>query len=88
MGTGISVTFEEQIVSQGIPKTLMTTKVPWQDSQGQLLGIMGICHDLTELKQVRNIKSNKVALRLRKVLDGLYSFVGLLTPDGNFLTRG
>jgi PAS domain S-box-containing protein len=35
---------------QGGPKWLLTTKVPWTDSHGNIVGIMGIGRDITELK--------------------------------------
>ena len=81
MATGESVTFEEQIVYASQTKTLMTTKSPWRDQHGQLLGTMGICRDVTELNQAKH-EEHQSRLRLAKVLDSLHSFVGLLTPEG------
>ena len=81
METGKSVTFEEQIVYADEAKALMTTKSPWRDQRGHLLGTMGICRDVTELNQAKR-EERQSHLRLTKVLDSLHSFVGLLTPEG------
>jgi len=59
---------EQQIVRSGRPlinepefagdknspiRWVLTTKVPWEDSQGNIVGIMGVGRDITELKRTQ-----------------------------------
>jgi two-component system, sensor histidine kinase and response regulator len=39
---------EPRLDSTGNPRTLLTTKIPLKDSHGQVLGLVGISHDVTE----------------------------------------
>lgn len=81
MKTGESVAFEEQILYAGQVRTLLTTKIPWRDQSGHLCGILGLCRDITDLKQAEQ-EDRQSRQRLTKVLDSLHSIVGLLTPEG------
>jgi two-component system sensor histidine kinase/response regulator len=46
------ISFEEPTVDQkGDRHWLLTTKVPLRDAQGQILGIVGINHDITRIKR-------------------------------------
>lgn len=65
METGQATAFEEKIVYEGVLRTLMTTKAPWRDSVGHLLGVMGICQDVTALRQSNAIlKESETRFRL------------------------
>ncbi len=37
----------------GSQKWVLTTKVPWKDSQGNIIGLIGISHDITESKHAQ-----------------------------------
>ncbi len=47
------VSREEQVVNQTTGETIwnLTTKVPWRDSHGKIVGVMGIGRNITERKQ-------------------------------------
>jgi PAS domain S-box-containing protein len=46
------INLEEPTVDrEGNPHWLLTTKVPLRDAQGQIMGIVGINHDITEIKR-------------------------------------
>ncbi|MBX3443537.1 MAG: PAS domain-containing protein [Planctomyces sp.] len=43
---------EEQIVTpEGSRQWIVTTKVPLRDNQGEVIGLVGICHDISSRKQ-------------------------------------
>jgi PAS domain S-box-containing protein len=48
MTTGESLTYEQLIPHQGIMRTLLTTKSPWRDSQGNIIGVVGIARDISD----------------------------------------
>ena len=50
METGATLIYEESTMTIDGFKTYLLTKVPWRDSNGGILGILGIAHDITELK--------------------------------------
>lgn len=58
--------------------------VPRYTHDGDFLGYIGSGTDITELKQYEeNTRQNEQ--RLRGLIDNLFSFVGLLTPDGTLV---
>ncbi len=42
---------------------MQTTKVPWRDHDGKVVGLIGISHDITELKLAEEISRNKLEQR-------------------------
>jgi len=53
MAAGITETYEEDISSHDErPTTFLTTKAPWRDAQGNILGIIATTRDITERKKV------------------------------------
>ncbi|WP_062287135.1 PAS domain-containing protein [Nostoc piscinale] len=51
MTTGNTKTFEEDISSGGINGTFLTTKAPWRDHQGNIIGLIGITRNISDRKQ-------------------------------------
>ena len=49
----------ETVDAQGNRKTVLTTKIPWRDKEGQILGLVGISRDVTERK---HLEAQTVAL--------------------------
>ncbi|WP_017741881.1 PAS domain-containing protein [Scytonema hofmannii] len=49
--TGIAETYEEDVSNGDTSGTFLTTKTPWQDAHGKILGIIGISRDITDRKQ-------------------------------------
>jgi PAS domain S-box-containing protein len=62
---GISWFYEEQIFNGTTMRSLLTNKYPWRDATGNIVGVIGICRDITTLKQSeQKFKENEKLLRL------------------------
>jgi two-component system, cell cycle sensor histidine kinase and response regulator CckA len=46
-----SQTYEELGVSAGVARTYLSTKGPYRDPNGQIVGLLGICRDITDRKR-------------------------------------
>lgn len=62
MTAGESMTSEEELTVGGIKRTLLTTKAPFRDAQGNVIGVLGISRDITERKQSENKIREQAAL--------------------------
>lgn len=45
-------TAEEVLTAAGVTRTYMATKAPYRDSQGKIIGVIGISRDITEKKKL------------------------------------
>ncbi|WP_366944926.1 PAS domain-containing protein [Chamaesiphon sp. GL140_3_metabinner_50] len=50
IASGVAAVFEEPVVIDGNVKTFLSTKAPLRDVDGNILGIVGIGHDITDRK--------------------------------------
>ncbi|MFZ0419244.1 MAG: PAS domain S-box protein [Candidatus Sulfotelmatobacter sp.] len=48
---GGTQTYEELGVSAGVARTYLSTKGPYRDPNGQVIGLLGICRDITDRKR-------------------------------------
>lgn len=48
---GCSRTFEETLPLAGNSRTLLTTKCPLRDETGEIVGLLGVAHDITDRQQ-------------------------------------
>ncbi|MEE9200646.1 MAG: PAS domain S-box protein, partial [Candidatus Brocadiales bacterium] len=51
MDSGETEVFEEAAVIKGVTHTFLSTKGPYRDSKGNVIGVIGIARDITERKQ-------------------------------------
>ena len=51
MRSGKPQVFEESAMTPNGYKTYSLSKVPWRGDQGEILGVLGVAHDVTELKK-------------------------------------
>ncbi|MGK7951134.1 MAG: PAS domain S-box protein [Xenococcaceae cyanobacterium] len=59
------VSYEEEIPLKQTTRMLLTSKYPWRDATGSVLGVIGISRDITALKESeRKLKANEQLLRL------------------------
>ncbi len=63
------------------PRVLLTRKSPFRDETGRVVGVIGTSIDITARKRAEQVRVESEAL-LRRVLDQLFAFVGLMTLDG------
>ena len=66
---------EPMTTTAGSQRWFLTTKVPWHDHRGEIIGLVGISHDITERKQVEEVLRS---LSLTDELTGLYNRRGFL----------
>ncbi len=52
METGTAASFEHELTAGGVTRTYLSSKAPYRDDHGNIVGIIGICHDITERKRV------------------------------------
>jgi PAS domain-containing protein len=45
------ITYEEQLLKDDEMRSLLTSKYPWHNNQGEVIGMIGISIDVTNLKQ-------------------------------------
>ena len=65
MNEGIFLSYEEKMLQNGIRRSLYTNKYPWRNEAGNILGVIGICRDITELrKSQQKLQENEHLLSL------------------------
>lgn len=68
----------------GNQKYYLTTKAPLHNEQGEIVGIVGISHDITERKQVEQERQEQEYF-IRQVLDTSPHLIFVKDGEGNFL---
>ncbi|MFC5454033.1 response regulator [Prosthecobacter fluviatilis] len=70
MISGQTQMVEEVLTAAGVTRTYLVSKAPYRDSQGNIIGIIGISRDITERKQAEN-KIHEQATLLDKAQDAI-----------------
>ncbi|MEG3877060.1 PAS domain S-box protein [Microcoleus sp. herbarium7] len=52
MTAGECLTYEEKVSKTGEMETMLTTKSPWQDAEGNMIGVIGISRDISDRKEI------------------------------------
>lgn len=76
-----AMVFEEAVETVDGPRVYLTTKGPLRDGQGQLIGVFGVSHDVTE-RQRAFVEAASARDLLREVLDRVADGFVALDRDG------
>ncbi|OWK45297.1 diguanylate cyclase/phosphodiesterase (GGDEF & EAL domains) with PAS/PAC sensor(s) [Fimbriiglobus ruber] len=55
MKTGTAVTAEERLTAAGVTRTFFSTKAPYRDERGAVIGLIGISRDITDRKRTDEV---------------------------------
>jgi PAS domain S-box-containing protein len=75
---------EEGVDQAGNRQWGLTNAIPWRDSQGKIVGLVGITHDITELKRVQEALAHERDL-LRALMDNLPDTIYFKDADSRFI---
>jgi PAS domain S-box-containing protein len=69
LATGVASTHEDRTSSKGATRVYLTTKSPYRDAAGQVIGVIGISRDITEREQAEAAQQSSEE-RFRLALEG------------------
>lgn len=85
MESGVAEQVEEVVsFPDGRRATWLSNKAPLRDREGRVIGLIGSSVDITQ-RVAAEVALRDAEARLRRVLDGLFAFVGVLSPEGVLL---
>ncbi|OUL19060.1 hypothetical protein BV378_33975 [Nostoc sp. RF31YmG] len=85
ISTGITEAYEEYI-SNGVTNcTFITTKAPWRDAAGNILGIVATTRDISDRKQAE-LALQKSEERFRSLIEATSQIVWSTDAEGAFVT--
>jgi two-component system cell cycle sensor histidine kinase/response regulator CckA len=65
MQSGQTETYEENLVVAGVTRTYLSSKGPYRDANGEIIGLLGISRDISDRKQVEEeIQKSEQKLRI------------------------
>jgi two-component system cell cycle sensor histidine kinase/response regulator CckA len=65
VASGKTQTYEELGVADGVARIYLSTKGPYRDSNGDIVGLLGICRDITDRKRAEEeIRQSQQKLRI------------------------
>ena len=81
INTGISDTSEEYIPDNGVVRTYLSTKSPWRDAQGNIIGVISIARDITERKSAEAALRESEA-QYRRLIETAAEGIWILDTEG------
>lgn len=80
MTSGQVQTYEEYTEVAGVRQVFLSTKAPYLSPSGEVLGVIGICRDITRLKRVEEALRRQLAA-IEAASDG----IAILNPSGEYI---
>src|SRR5215469_5673546 len=77
MATGAAQTYEDVGTAAGVTRTYLSTKGPYRDVQGTILGVIGISRDISERKRAEE--------RFRLVVESAPSGMLMINREGRIV---
>lgn len=81
IATGITETYEEEVLIGDRSGTFLSTKAPWRDAHGNILGIVAITRDISDRKQAEAALAESEE-RFRCLVEGATGLIWSSTLDG------
>ena len=87
MEAGVGEEVEEKVQTPEGVRTFLSSKVPYRDSSGKIIGIIGMAHDITDRKRAeRELEETKA--RLEAIISQMpVGFTVIEPPDGRVVYR-
>ncbi|HTN76993.1 MAG TPA: PAS domain S-box protein [Pirellulaceae bacterium] len=79
-----AVTAEQHLTARGVSRTFLSTKAPYFDEEGQIIGIIGIALDITDRKQAEHELREREALS-RAIIETSADGFWMLDMQGRLL---
>ncbi|GAB1538704.1 PAS domain S-box protein [Scytonema sp. NUACC21] len=86
MRTCLTESYEEDVSNGQISGTFLTTKTPWLDTHGNILGIIAISRNITDRKQAE-IGLQHSEARYRKLIEATAQIIWDTKANGEFVTE-
>jgi PAS domain S-box-containing protein len=83
LATGSAQTMEESTLANGKRITYLTTKAPYRDAAGHMIGIIGVAHDISQIKQSEEDLRRSHAF-IRQIIDTDPNFIFAKDREGRF----
>jgi PAS domain S-box-containing protein len=83
LATGCTQTMEESTLANGKRTTYLTTKAPYRDAAGHMIGIIGVAHDISQIKQSEEDLRRSHAF-IRQIIDTDPNFIFAKDREGRF----
>ncbi len=84
--TGITETYEELLASADTSGTFITTKAPWRDANGNILGIVATTRDITDRKRAELALQHSEE-RFRSLIEATAQIIWDTKAEGEFVTE-
>lgn len=82
--TGQSETIEQTLPFPSGDRTFLTTKCPWKNTDGEIIGVIGVSRDITEWRETKDALQDSRE-HLKAIIDSTPECIKLLARDGTLM---
>ncbi|OUL35812.1 hypothetical protein BV372_09475 [Nostoc sp. T09] len=86
LATGVTQTYEEDVSNGEISGTFLTTKAPWQDVHGNILGVIATTRNISDRKETERALQQSEE-RFRSLIEATAQIIWHTTAEGKFVTE-